>query len=59
MGMTLLFAALAAALAAVSAYAFSSGSSAPHILIGAASAAVACWLASLARASFRRRNGSR
>ena len=39
--MTALFAVLAAALAAVSAYAFASGTGAPHLLVGAASAAVA------------------
>jgi hypothetical protein len=55
MAMTALFAVLAAALAAVAAYAFSSGSGAPHLLIGAASAAVALWLASVSRAAFRRR----
>jgi hypothetical protein len=55
MGMTALFAILATALAAVSAYAFASGTSAPHLLVGAAAAAVALWLASLARAAFRRR----
>jgi hypothetical protein len=53
--MTALFAVLAAALAAVSAYAFTSGTSAPHLLVGAAAAAVALWLASLARAAFRRK----
>ena len=57
--MTALFGTLAAALAAISAYAFASGTSAPHILIGAAAAAVAFWLASLARAAAsRRRNPS-
>jgi hypothetical protein len=54
MAMTALFATLAAALAAVSAYAFASGSSTPHLLIGAAAAVVAFWLASVARAAFRR-----
>jgi hypothetical protein len=53
--MTALFAVLASALAAVSAYALASGTSAPHLLIGAAAAAVALWLASLSRAAFRRR----
>src|SRR5579885_2734703 len=52
MAMTALFATLAAALAAVSAYAFASGSSTPHLLIGAAGAAVALWLASVALAAF-------
>ncbi len=55
MAMTALFAVLAAALAAVSVYAFASGTSAPHFLVGTAAAAVALWLASLARAAFRRR----
>jgi hypothetical protein len=55
MAMTGLFSALAAALAAVSAYAFASGTSTPHLLIGGAAAAVAFWLASLARAVFSRR----
>jgi hypothetical protein len=55
MAMTALFATLAAALAAVSVYAFASGASAPHLLVGAAAAAVALWLASIARAAFRRR----
>jgi len=55
MAMTALFAVLAGALAAVSAYAFASGTSTRHLLIGAAAAAVAFWLASLARTAFRRR----
>jgi hypothetical protein len=55
MAMTALFAVLTVALAAVSAYAFASGTGAPHLLVGAAAAAVAIWLASLARAAFRRR----
>jgi hypothetical protein len=55
MAMTALFAVLAAALAAVSVYAFASGASTPHFLVGAAAAALALWLASVARAAFRRR----
>jgi hypothetical protein len=55
MAMTALFSVLAAALAAVSVYAFASGTSASHLLVGAAAAAVALWLASLARSAFRRR----
>ncbi|HUZ14664.1 MAG TPA: hypothetical protein VMU72_00620 [Gaiellaceae bacterium] len=55
MAMTALFAVLTAALAAVSAYAFASGTGAPHLLVGAAAAAVALWLASVSRAAFRRR----
>ncbi|HLX32853.1 MAG TPA: hypothetical protein VKR79_08830 [Gaiellaceae bacterium] len=56
MAMTVLFAVLAAALAAVSAYALSGGSSARHLLVGLAAAAVAAWLATLSRAAFRRRS---
>jgi hypothetical protein len=55
MAMTALFGALTAALAAVSVYAFASGTGAPHLLVGVAAGAVALWLASLARAAFRRR----
>ena len=55
MAMTALFAVLASALAAVSAYAFASGTGAPHFLVGFAAAAVALWLASVSRAAFRRR----
>jgi hypothetical protein len=55
MAMAALFAVLAAALAAVSVYAFASGTSTPHFVVGVAAAAVALWLASLARAAFRRR----
>src|SRR5947208_13833636 len=43
MAMTALFAVLTAALAAVAAYALASGSGAPHLLVGAAPAAVALW----------------
>jgi hypothetical protein len=46
---------LTAALAAVSAWAFASGTDTRHVLIGAAAAGLAVWLASLARAAFRRR----
>ena len=53
--MTALFAVLASALAAVAGYAFSSGTAAPHLLIGIAAAVVAFWLASVSRAAFRRR----
>ena len=55
MAMTALFSVLAAALAAVSAYAFASGTGAPHLLIGFAAAEVALWLATVSRAEFRRR----
>jgi hypothetical protein len=54
--MTLLFGALATALAAVAAYALSGGTGAPHLVVGIAAAAVAGWLATLAHAAFRRRN---
>jgi hypothetical protein len=53
--LTALFAALAAALAAVSAYALSGGESARRLLVGIAAAAVAAWLATLSAAAFRRR----
>ena len=55
MGMTLLFTALAAALAALAGYAFESGTDTRHILVGIAAAAVAAWLATVARTAFRRR----
>ena len=54
MAMTLLFAALTAALAAVAAYALSTGTDARHLLVGLAAAAIAAWLATVARAAFRR-----
>jgi hypothetical protein len=56
--MTALFATLASALAAISGYAVASGTGAPHLLVGFAAAAIALWLASLARAAFRRRHRS-
>jgi hypothetical protein len=56
MAMTALFAVLATALAAVGAYALSGGTSPRHLLVGLAALAVAGWLASLARAAFRRRH---
>ncbi|HZT54418.1 MAG TPA: hypothetical protein VE995_08555 [Gaiellaceae bacterium] len=52
--LSLLFAALAAALAAVAADALASGDDARHVLVGAAAAAVAVWLATLSAAAFRR-----
>jgi ABC-type nitrate/sulfonate/bicarbonate transport system permease component len=52
--LTALFAILAAALAAVSAYAFTGGDSARRLLVGFAAGAVAAWLASLSMAAFRR-----
>ena len=53
--LTALFAILAAALAAVGAYAFAGGDNGPRLLVGIAAAAVAAWLASLSVAAFRRR----
>jgi len=53
----LLFAGLAAALAAVAAYAFAGGEDARRIVVGAAALAVAGWLATLSASAFRRRRG--
>jgi hypothetical protein len=53
--LTALFAILAAALAAVSAYALAGSDSAGRLVVGIAAAAVAAWLASLSGAAFRRR----
>ena len=50
-----LFAVLAAALAAVSVYAFAGASSAGRIVVGAAALAVAAWLATLSASAFRSR----
>jgi hypothetical protein len=50
----ILFAALATAIAAVSAYALAGGTSASRLLIGLAAAAVAVWLATLSASAFRR-----
>ena len=55
MAMTALFSVLAAALAAVAGYALSGGIDARHLLVGIAAAAVSAWLATVARAAFRRR----
>jgi hypothetical protein len=55
MPMTVLFAFLATALAAVAAYALSGGTGAPHLVVGLAAAAVALWLANLSAAAFKRR----
>jgi hypothetical protein len=52
----MLFAVLAGALAAVSAYAFVGGHSAGRLLIGIAAAVVAAWLATLSVSAFRRRS---
>jgi uncharacterized integral membrane protein len=54
--LTVLFAVLASALAAVAAYAFSGGDSARRLVIGVAAAAVAGWLATLSASAFRRRS---
>jgi len=51
----LLFACLAAALAAVAAYAFAGGDNARRLVVGAAALAVAAWLATLSWSAFRGR----
>jgi FtsH-binding integral membrane protein len=51
----LLFAGLAAALAAVAAYAFAGSDNPRRIVIGLAALAVATWLATLSVSAFRRR----
>jgi hypothetical protein len=53
--LSLLFATLAAAIGAVSAYAFAGGASASRLLVGFAAAAIAAWLATLSASAFRRR----
>jgi hypothetical protein len=53
--LSILFAALAAALAAVAANAFAGGDSGRHLVIGVAALAVAAWLATLSASAFRRR----
>jgi hypothetical protein len=53
--LTVLFAVLASALAAVAVYAFSGGDSARRLVIGIAAAALAGWLATLSASAFRRR----
>ena len=55
MGLAALFAIVALALAAVSAYALAGGTNAGRLVVGIAGAAVAVWLASLSLAAFRRR----
>jgi hypothetical protein len=52
----LLFAVLAAALAAIAAYAFAGGEEAGRLVVGAAALAVAAWLATLSASAFRRRS---
>jgi hypothetical protein len=51
----ILFAVLAAALAAISAYAFAGGNDGGRIVVGAAALAVAAWLATLSLSAFRGR----
>jgi hypothetical protein len=51
----ILFAVLAAALAAIAAYAFAGGDSARHLIIGVAALAIAAWLASVSASAFRRK----
>jgi hypothetical protein len=53
--LTALFAALAAVLTAVAAWALVGGDSARRLLVGLAAAAVAAWLGSLSVGAFRRR----
>ena len=51
----ILFAVLAAALAAVAAYAFAGADNGGRIVVGAAALAVAAWLATLSLSAFRGR----
>jgi hypothetical protein len=51
----MLFAVLAAALAAIAAYAFAGGDEPRRLVIGIAAAAIAAWLATLSAGAFRRR----
>jgi hypothetical protein len=51
----ILFAVLAAALAAIAVYAFAGGDNPGRLVIGAAALAVAAWLATLSASAFRRR----
>jgi hypothetical protein len=53
--LSILFAALATALAGVSAYAFAGGDGGRQLIIGIAALAVAVWLATLSVGAFRRR----
>jgi hypothetical protein len=50
-----LFAGLAAALAAIAAYAFAGADNPRRVVVGVAALAVAAWLASLSVSAFRRR----
>jgi hypothetical protein len=51
----MLFAVLAAALTAVAIYAFAGGDNARRLVVGAATLAVAAWLATLSASAFRSR----
>ena len=51
----ILFAVLAAALAAIAAYAFAGSENPRRVVVGVAALAVAAWLASLSLSAFRRR----
>jgi hypothetical protein len=51
----MLFAGLAAALAAVALYAFAGGGDPRRLVVGAAALAVAVWLVTLSASAFRRR----
>jgi hypothetical protein len=51
----MLFAGLAAALAAVAAYAFVGGDNLRRVVVGVAALAVAAWLATLSAGAFRSR----
>jgi hypothetical protein len=53
--LSILFATLATAFAAVSAYAFSGGTSGGRLVIGVAALAVAAWLATLSAGALRGR----
>lgn len=53
--LTALFAALAAALAVVAAYAFAGADGAGRLVVGVAAAVVALWLATLSASAFGRR----
>jgi hypothetical protein len=53
----MLFAGLAAALAAVAAYALAGADNPRRVVVGIAAAAVAAWLATLSLSAFRRRRG--
>jgi hypothetical protein len=54
--LAVLFAGLAAALAAVAGYAFDGANDGRRLVVGIAAVAVAAWLATLSAAALRRRN---